>query len=61
MRVNTVTARRYLLEPVRILDLSRSSRRKEAHSSGENRKAAKEFEPPYVGCYDFSDTLLWNR
>jgi hypothetical protein len=32
----------------------RSSRRKEAHSSRENRKAAMEFEPPYVGCYEDS-------
>jgi hypothetical protein len=37
---------------------SRSSRRKEAHSSCDSSEFAKGLEPPYVGCYDFSDKLL---
>jgi hypothetical protein len=44
-------------ERVRKLHLSRSSRRKEAHSACESSESAEGFEPPYVGCYDFSDTL----
>jgi hypothetical protein len=46
------------LERVRKLHSSRSSQRKEAHSACESSECAKRFEPPYVGCYDFSDTLL---